>query len=498
MKFGYILNSDLPPLAWIAHVERGEVSLVCGQAVECTDNGFVEGAWSGSFREMGYQNADWFCGTGGQVGEKCITFSTPSHVTYGLYIKKIRGGYYVSNSLYLLMAQLDYRYDVKYIRYEVDFNTILDGINEYRRDIRVVDRCGNVENIGVEYFRLIKICDDGGYEVFNKTSTKPFESFDDYYARLLGAMKMVAENAADSRRVKKYGMITTISRGYDAPCCAAIAKKIGCDTAITFEAKGKYVDDCGTEIAKVMGYTKVYEVDADEYLHRRDLVEAEYICSGELGAQISFSSFDKYIEGKLCFTGDRGDSIWSRTSINRNDEFNFEDMLSHLGSCERRLWLNYIPVPLPLFGASSWTSIYDISNSDEMKPWYMNNDYDRPIPRRIVEEVGVERSAFGIRKHGAGFVYKFDWLARILSRMSATTASSFKNYVKRNKQFHIVETAMFLWKLRGTYGRRLGIRMKTLTAKEYSRIANPMTVALLIPWAGEIMTEKYRKILRRE
>ncbi len=40
-----------------------------------------------------------------------------------------------------------------------------------------------------------------------------------------------------------------------------------------------------------------------------------------------------------------------------------------------------------------------ISSSREMALWTLNNDYDRPIPRRIVEETGIPREWFGMKKH---------------------------------------------------------------------------------------------------
>jgi hypothetical protein len=39
-----------------------------------------------------------------------------------------------------------------------------------------------------------------------------------------------------------------------------------------------------------------------------------------------------------------------------------------------------------------------ISLSPEMQPWSVASDYDRPIPRRIVEAAGVPRPLFGQRK----------------------------------------------------------------------------------------------------
>ncbi len=499
MVFQYKHIENLPPLAWLAEIKGGIVKVIYGSMVEVKENWFVEGAWSGEFGQGDFLEADWFCGTGARnCGDK-IVFSTPTHVTYGLYSVEnlVEGGYSISNSLYLLMASENLRYDVDYVNYEVDFNTILDGINRYKNRLHVFDATGKEREVRIEYYKEIVISSQGKYESNNKKSTKTFTCFDDYYNRLIGSMRSMVDNAQNSLRSQMYGMVTTVSKGYDAPCCAAVAKKLGCNTALTFRPEGKYKDDCGTDVAKALGYEEVIEVDANEYLSRTDLVETEYICSGELGAQISFCSFDNYVRENILFTGERGDSIWGRFSHNRNNEFCFEDMLSHLGSCERRLWLNYISVPMPLYGASSWTSIYDISNSKEMTSWCVNNNYDRPIPRRIVEQAGVEREQFGVIKHGAGFVYKFDWMNRITSRMSKTTADSFKQFVEQYKKLHVIQSIRFLWKLRGTYMNRIGIRCKTLSVKEYAKIPNPMAARYLIPWAGEHMTKRYKAILER-
>jgi len=394
------------------------------------------------------------------------------------------------------MAMENLHFDVKYINYEVDFNTVMDGINQYKKNIYTLDQNNKKVEIQVEYFKEVTITENEQYISVNKQPVKPFESFDDYNKRLHNDIDLMIKNAADSNRVHQYGCVTTISRGYDAPCCAAVAKKAGCDTAITFCAEGKYKDDCGTEIARCLGYSNIVEVDANSYKQRSDIVEAEYICTGELGAQISFSSFDEWVNGNILFTGERGDSIWGRECDNRNNEFCFMDMLSHLGTSERRLWLNCISVPMPLYGASAWESIYDISNSDEMKPWSTGNHYDRPVPRRIIENAGVAREMFGTEKHRAGFVYKFDWLKRICARMSKPAAVSFQQYVSAHKYLRVISTAVFFWKLRGVYLNQIGIRSKRIDPRSIGKISNPMASSLLIPWAGIIMKEKYLKILK--
>ena len=436
MELIYYSNEKIAPLSWCAFVNGKTVHVCCGNAVETRDEFFVEGAWDGSFSAAGFPYAEWFCGSGGRVDKDKIIFSTPTHVTSALYtIKDYWGGYWVSNSLYLLMALTGFSYDPQYKEYEKDFNSILEGIKHYKKSI-FTNPPGDIQ---INYFRNIEVTDDGTVIVSIKDSVAHFNDFQDYVMRLNGSIKHLVENAKDPNRKQQYGIVTTISKGYDAPCCAVIAKNAGCDTAVTFKAEGKYAKDSGVEIARELGYTKIVERDALEYLHRDDLVEAEYICSGELGAQISFSAFDKDFEGNLVFTGERGDSIWGVDNPICNDEFHFVDVLNHLGSCERRLWIGYISVPMPLYGATAWTSIQRISQSKEMAFWSLGNDYDRPIPRRICEEAGLKRDMFGISKHGAGFLYRYDSLRRMKSRMSPATGNAFEDYLRKNAHYNPIE-----------------------------------------------------------
>ena len=43
--------------------------------------------------------------------------------------------------------------------------------------------------------------------------------------------------------------------------------------------------------------------------------------------------------------------------------------------------------------------VRDITTSAEMRPWSIGGDYDRPIPRRALEEAGVPRELFGQIKY---------------------------------------------------------------------------------------------------
>ena len=56
-------------------------------------------------------------------------------------------------------------------------------------------------------------------------------------------------------------------------------------------------------------------------------------------------------------------------------------------------------------GARRKAEIIAITESDEMQPWRIHTAYDRPIPRRIAEEAGIPRQAFGQAKYASVVIF---------------------------------------------------------------------------------------------
>lgn len=495
MNIFYQQKKNFPPLAWVADVKKGCVEVISGGAVEYREGFFVEGAWSGDFNLGDFAVSEWFCGTGGKITDNRIIFSSPTHVTYSLYSAQKEEGVVVSNSGNLLMAYMGYEYDPSYVEYEADYNTILDGINVYKKDIHVLTNKKERSAIQIYYFCNLIIDEADRLTVTRKQKVKDFDSFTEYEKRLKDAMEAMVKNAQHPSRTQKYDIATAVSKGYDAPACAAIFKDLGCNTAFTFAAIGKYMEDSGVEVAEQLGYKKIVEVEATEFKKRSDVVEAQIISSGDLGSTISSCVFDDLFVHRIVLSGERGDKIWDKNAKDVNNEFKFNDFVSGLGYGEHRLWYDFISCPMPLYGASAWKSIHSISNSDEMQLWSVGSSYDRPIPRRILEERGVSRETFGIKKHGAGFIYKFDWMKRIEQRMSAAAFADFKKYVEHNKRLRPAKTISYFWKMRSIYLSKLGIGRGKMSPREIGRITNPMAPSLLIPWAGNFMIQKYKKLI---
>src|SRR5207253_11413145 len=56
-------------------------------------------------------------------------------------------------------------------------------------------------------------------------------------------------------------------------------------------------------------------------------------------------------------------------------------------------------VPVPFIAVRHHDAVHLISNCDEMAAFRVVGAYDRPIPRRVLEEKGVPREWFGVRKN---------------------------------------------------------------------------------------------------
>jgi hypothetical protein len=177
--------------------------------------------------------------------------------------------------------------------------------------------------------------------------------------------------------------------------------------AVSFNSPVKYADDCVEDIARL-------RIQTDSFNKRRSVfkeysfVEAEFASSGELGTRIVFTAFEEEFENNVVFIGERGDKLWNKNWLDSNTDFRFiNEVYAGASMIEHRLRIGYIIVPMPLFGAAQWPSIHRISNSEEMQLYSIGGDYDRPIPRRIIETRGIARNMFGFKNAGQDLIIGF-------------------------------------------------------------------------------------------
>lgn len=327
-----------------------------------------------------------------------------------------------------------------------------------------------------------------------------FKDFADYKRKVICILDAIRKNATDPMRKMPYGMIGTISRGYDAPSACALAREVGCDEVFTF-VDNPYDD--GTEVAKALGYKTIHRVDSKEYKKNDKYLEAEALASGESGA--TFIAFEDLFKGKLLIIGSRGDSVYERLHENENNDLDFHAG-NHLSQAslvvnENMLKNNSITISIPLIGGDRWIDLKHISNSSEMTAYSICEHYDRPVARRLLEEAGVEREMFGRRKFGAGISYSLDTFGRIRQKMSSKSFAALDEYKKYYPKHFISDLGYkikFYWINRSVYINYLCNRMHVKyrakgNDERIGMMANPHSTMMLC-WGVDIMKERYKNI----
>ena len=396
MRLTFRPVETLPRLAWCAKMTRGtgEVEVCHGPWVETGDDYFFEGAWSGEFGKRDFDTKHSM-GSGGRIVGGRLLVATPSHTLERIFVVKSNGTLGISNSLSFLLASTGDTVRRDALEYSVILSSITLGVRRYarwlrtcRHDVRLYYHCNLLIDSGLRIVEQPKI------------PVREFANYADYKSFLLDEIAAIHSNANDSRRRITYLPITTISSGYDSPAAAVLAKSVGCTEALTFShARGdqESVEDSGARIGSTLGM-RTHVFDRLAYLHENNLPEIEFLGWGALE-----SAWAPYLERHVLFTGFHGDKVWDRNCETPSRDIVRGDPSGHnLG--EFRLRVGWIHLPVPFVGGTSHPSIHRVSNSPEMEPWSLKNGYDRPVPRRLVEEAGIARSEFGTTKKAAGVV----------------------------------------------------------------------------------------------
>ena len=386
----------LPCLSWCARVRKAEpgVILLHGLSVEADESSFFEGAWSADFGGRDFGNALFFSGAGGYVTTQGVEFATATHTLAQLFLMRLGNETLVSNSLAFLLSQAGDDLDPKYKFYAHDMMSVMDGIRKYVKSIPT--RGGSC----VEQFFFCNVSVDREGNVSRKEKPLPpaFKDYAEYMRFLDQQVRALAANAWDPARKHQYEPITTISSGYDSTTASAFAKEVGCKQAITFTQSRGHGVDSGREVAERLGL-EVLEFDREDY-RKHAGSEVEFLATGNGGEDMIFAPLADLFAGRLVFTGYYG-LIWDRVNPDAGPDL----LKSDASGCsmeEFRLRAGFIHLPVPYIGCRRHPDIYRISGSDELKPWRSGDDsYDKPIPRRFLEERGIPGKLFGQKKRGA-------------------------------------------------------------------------------------------------
>jgi hypothetical protein len=386
----------LPMLAWLFLLSgSGETRLVHGNAVEITDDGFFEGCFSGEWKQDFTQISNVF-GSGIRISERHCTLVTPSHTLESIFLYRHRDGWGVSNSLALLLEY--YKIEMPWDpHYGGKFASVTLGIKDYQK---LLFRTSDGEVLRVTYDN-VEFTAAGEYRLIDKPIPPSFDSYQSYVGYLEATLRKALTIAAKPERQSVYQPLPTCSTGYDSPAGAALARRFGCTESVTVRTARGGASDSGRPIGELLGL-KVQEVDRPEIVSGSFAQAAPFLATGMGGEDYCFSGFTPFLKNKVLLTGFHGDKIWE-ANVEPNAVMARGDV-SGSSLQEFRIWNNFLHIPVPMIGALRHANIAAISHSSELAPYRLHNHYDRPIPRRIIEESGIPRDLFGQIKKAASIL----------------------------------------------------------------------------------------------
>ncbi|MBN1854467.1 MAG: hypothetical protein JW829_17175 [Pirellulales bacterium] len=408
------------------------MKLFHGPCVEINDRWAVEAVWAGDFGNGDFDQTDLVFGTGIRMRENRIVFVSSGTTLDRLCYCWHDNSWYVSNSLPALLAGANLSLRDDYHQYAEDISTIFFGLNEYKRLIPTT-----TDDVRLVYFNNLTYHNGCLTETAKIDTADRFETFEDYALFLAATAGQLANNMNDKRRRQQIYPLTTVSSGYDTAAAAVIAQRTGCRSAVTFMQSNSLWkgSDSGQHIAEQLGLScKTYNRTSERY----PLEESIWAAAGRPGV-LNWTLFDYPEPLCLFFTGCYGDEMWDRRQWNLPYPFT-GCTLANGGIGEFRLLKGVFHCPVPFWGVRRRSELHKINYSKQMEPWTLHNKYDRPIPRRILEEVGIPRHAFGQRKrltsHEAAFLWPY----------SADSQARFCQFLKRRGLR--VPSAMSIWLMR--------------------------------------------------
>ncbi|HYK81867.1 MAG TPA: hypothetical protein VEU55_01865 [Gemmatimonadales bacterium] len=411
--FRYRELPQLPRLAWLAVMNRdaGDLLVYHGSALECRDHWMVEGTWDGEFTLGGFHESEHFFGSGIRTAEggDAVHFVPSSALVNGLYYCERRRELVVSNSLILLLAFTGARLDPDH-DYHAETYAFRQGAARYARDFPVSHR-----EIKAFYqvYDLSLVASARGDDPLEFASVRPAPNVPSYvrYRELVDtALRRLRANYTSPDRRAPLGAFATISSGYDSAAVAVLVKDLGVESYFTCRRSNTHapqwisrraaVDD-GTPIARGLGLTAT-PLDTRGSQVTED--ELYFLAPGCAPPNLALHGLARHIERRrpaVLFTGFLGDEVWDRNPWERRyqDEGIVRGDTTALMLSEIRLKSGFINVAVPALCARRVQDLAVLSESTEMAPWRLGTrDYDRPIPRRILEEAGIPRDLFAGRK----------------------------------------------------------------------------------------------------
>lgn len=393
LAFQYELIQGWPSLAWLARCDRGGTTVLVrhGWRVETRTGWFGGIVWKGLFAEADFDRTDVVFGSGARIRDGAAIFVSPATTVSRLHSFVTPDGVWVSNSLPCLMAAVGASVDPIYPRYMFDFRSIANaGLADYKRTLAT-----SVGDLRFTYFHNLRWDGERLTVQEKQVPARDFSSYSKYFRFMDGSVAGLAENLSSGKRAHAYRMFGTMSTGYDSPAACALARPYGLREALAFtEARGG-VPDSGKEIGEYLG---VDVIERSTHAWKQiPFAEVPFLAGDANGGEAYFAAAEDLLAGTALVSGVMGGWAWSPRG--RYPGPNFKAGVMHgMSLCEFVLWAGCIHIPIAFLGGRQRDDLTALSNAPEMKPWDLGVRYSRPIPRRILEEAGVPRELFGMKK----------------------------------------------------------------------------------------------------
>lgn len=401
MRLETLLIPGWPKLAWVATAQQGAdvVRVRHGPMVEVASDWIVEAVWAGDFAVGDFDRTELVFGTGVRVRGDAVVFVNSGMAVDRLWCCRRGSTWVVSNSLPALLATTGLAPRQDYRGYRADLATVeFRGTRSY---VPTIPMDGG--DVRVVYLQDLRY-DGRTLAEVDKPDTAPhFACFDDYERFLIDVARRVEQNINSPDRARKVEPLVAISSGYDSPATAVVARHAGCSRAVTLVNSTSLWrgSDSGLEIARHLGLTcQAYSHDPSAYRRETTIWAAAAKAGG-----LNFTLFDYPEPLCLLFDGSYGDKVWDRFHHDLSEPVGDVDSLL----CEYRLFQGVFHTVVPWWGIRRAQEINALGKAPEMAPWTLHTKYDRPVARRFVEEAGVPREAFGIRKKNTSANVAFLW-----------------------------------------------------------------------------------------
>jgi hypothetical protein len=433
MMPSFCINAALPRLAWIAKVDRSNrtISAMLGRSVECGPDFLVAGVWNGPFKAGDFDATDCFFGTGFVVRENCVIFVPSAAITDAIYYFESASHVVAANSLPLLLAVTQDQLDPHFAFYDRIIESHQAGIHNYERSIPTEK--GSVRRV---FFKNLSVTAQSVVEI-DKRRSPTFPDYGSYLHYVTENYAKIYRNIRDPDRQHPLDIVSTQSRGYDTTAVNSIASQHKIDTVFTIAETvelGGFVgivppsrdSDDGSDICEVLG---LRATRLDRRLYGRSF-EDEYLfyATTNYADSVNLLGIKPHLRRvSVMLTGWRGE-IWATDKFYRRtpqllkgdvvekngtnatgaafispemipDDMRSADMCVLHNLSEVGIDWGLIQLVPALIGGRNRPDIFRVTMSKEMAPWRLGNNYDRPIARRIGEEVGrIPRDLFGQKK----------------------------------------------------------------------------------------------------